>query len=88
MVTTAAPSADLASDPRAALAADLPAAQQPSWPDEAALADVVVTLETYPPLVFAGECDDLRDRMAAISGEFAVDGSPGTGTTIRARVAP
>ncbi len=76
MVTTAAPSADLASDPRAALAADLPAAQQPSWPDEAALADVVATLETYPPLVFAGECDDLRDRMAAaaIGEAFVLQG--------------
>ena len=75
MVTTAAPS-DLASDPRAALAADLPAAQQPSWPDEAALADVVATLETYPPLVFAGECDDLRDRMAAaaIGEAFVLQG--------------
>ena len=76
MVTTAAPPADLASDPRAALAADLPAAQQPSWPDEAALADVVATLETYPPLVFAGECDDLRDRMAAaaIGEAFVLQG--------------
>ena len=76
MVTTAAPSADLASDPRAALAADLPAAQQPSWPGEAALADVVATLETYPPLVFAGECDDLRDRMAAaaIGEAFVLQG--------------
>ena len=76
MVTTAAPAADLASDPRAALAADLPAAQQPSWPDEAALADVVATLETYPPLVFAGECDDLRDRMAAaaIGEAFVLQG--------------
>lgn len=75
-MTTAAPSADLASDPRAALAADLPAAQQPSWPDEAALADVVATLETYPPLVFAGECDDLRDRMAAaaIGEAFVLQG--------------
>lgn len=74
-MTTAAPS-DLASDPRAALAADLPAAQQPSWPDEAALADVVATLETYPPLVFAGECDDLRDRMAAaaIGEAFVLQG--------------
>lgn len=79
-VTTAAPSAPLdpaaAPDPRAALSADLPAAQQPRWPDEAALAEVVATLETYPPLVFAGECDDLRDRMAAaaIGESFVLQG--------------
>jgi 3-deoxy-7-phosphoheptulonate synthase len=44
---------------------DLPAAQQPSWPDPAALDESVRTLATYPPLVFAGECDDLRDRLGA-----------------------
>lgn len=43
----------------------LPAAQQPAWPDRAALDAAVATLRTYPPLVFAGECDVLRDRMAA-----------------------
>ena len=71
-VTTAAPSADL----RAVLAADLPAAQQPTWPDQAVLADVVATLESYPPLVFAGECDILRDRMAsaAIGESFVLQG--------------
>ena len=76
MVTTAAPSADLASDPRAALGADLPAAQQPSWPDRAALDETVASLATYPPLVFAGECDDLRDRMAAaaIGEAFVLQG--------------
>ncbi|WP_372430716.1 class II 3-deoxy-7-phosphoheptulonate synthase [Janibacter endophyticus] len=71
-MTTAAPSADL----RAVLAADLPAAQQPTWPDQAVLADVVATLESYPPLVFAGECDILRDRMAsaAIGESFVLQG--------------
>ncbi|HET8616491.1 MAG TPA: 3-deoxy-7-phosphoheptulonate synthase class II [Actinomycetales bacterium] len=44
---------------------DLPAAQQPSWPDPTALDEAVRTLATYPPLVFAGECDDLRGRLAA-----------------------
>ncbi len=43
----------------------LPAAQQPVWPDRAALDDAVVRLSAYPPLVFAGECDDLRSRLAA-----------------------
>lgn len=46
-------------------AAPLVTSQQPSWPDPAALADAVATLASYPPLVFAGECDVLRSRMAA-----------------------
>ena len=45
----------------------LPAAQQPDYPDQEALREVVAELETYPPLVFAGECDQLRDRMAAVA---------------------
>ncbi|PRY62637.1 3-deoxy-D-arabinoheptulosonate-7-phosphate synthase [Knoellia remsis] len=45
----------------------LPAAQQPVWPDRSALDAAVAELGTYPPLVFAGECDVLRDRMAAAS---------------------
>ncbi len=45
----------------------LVAGQQPTWPDQAALADAVAILESYPPLVFAGECDVLRDRVAAAS---------------------
>jgi 3-deoxy-7-phosphoheptulonate synthase len=44
---------------------DLPAAQQPQWRDQAELAAVAVELSTVPPLVFAGECDDLRARLAA-----------------------
>jgi 3-deoxy-7-phosphoheptulonate synthase len=44
---------------------DLPAAQQPEWPDADALGQAVRTLSTYPPLVFAGECDILRTRLAA-----------------------
>jgi 3-deoxy-7-phosphoheptulonate synthase len=44
---------------------DLPAAQQPVWPDAEALAAAVQTLSTYPPLVFAGECDVLKARLAA-----------------------
>ncbi|MGN6611962.1 MAG: class II 3-deoxy-7-phosphoheptulonate synthase [Angustibacter sp.] len=43
----------------------LPAAQQPTWDDEAALAEAVQTLRKSPPLVFAGECDELRGRLAA-----------------------
>jgi 3-deoxy-7-phosphoheptulonate synthase len=46
---------------------DLPAAQQPEYPDAEALRDVLADLESYPPLVFAGECDQLRDRLAAVA---------------------
>ena len=45
----------------------LPALQQPAYPDEAALADVVADLRRRPPLVFAGEVDSLRAQMAAAS---------------------
>ena len=44
---------------------DLPALQQPEWPDADALAAATDELRSLPPLVFAGECDDLRDRLAA-----------------------
>ena len=51
----------------------LPVAQQPSWPDRDALDGAIATLATYPPLVFAGECDVLKDRMAeAARGEAFV----------------
>jgi 3-deoxy-7-phosphoheptulonate synthase len=46
---------------------DLPAAQQPVWPDAEALAAAVADLRKLPPLVFAGECDILTDRLAAAS---------------------
>ena len=42
----------------------LPSTQQPDWPDPAAVASVVAELRTLPPLVFAGECDRLRDQLA------------------------
>ncbi|MFE4703578.1 class II 3-deoxy-7-phosphoheptulonate synthase [Streptomyces sp. NPDC056738] len=45
----------------------LPAAQQPQYPDAGALRDVIADLESYPPLVFAGECDQLRARMASVA---------------------
>lgn len=46
---------------------DLPAAQQPEYPDAEALRAVTEDLQSYPPLVFAGECDQLRDRLAAVA---------------------
>ena len=43
----------------------LPQVQQPAWPDPAALAEVREELAIVPPLVFAGEADVLRERLAA-----------------------
>jgi 3-deoxy-7-phosphoheptulonate synthase len=45
----------------------LPAAQQPDWPDPAHLRAVTAELAKQPPLVFAGECDQLKDRLAAVA---------------------
>lgn len=45
----------------------LGAKQQPSYDDAAELAGVVDRLRTMPPLVFAGECDDLTERLAAVT---------------------
>ncbi|HUW78553.1 MAG TPA: 3-deoxy-7-phosphoheptulonate synthase class II [Candidatus Nanopelagicaceae bacterium] len=48
----------------------LPAAQQPKWPVPELLAEVLAELNTMPPLVFAGECDNLKSRIAgAAAGE-------------------
>ncbi|WP_295658113.1 class II 3-deoxy-7-phosphoheptulonate synthase [uncultured Nocardioides sp.] len=43
------------------------ARQQPSYPDAVAVDSAVTRLRTMPPLVFAGECDDLKSKMAAVS---------------------
>jgi 3-deoxy-7-phosphoheptulonate synthase len=43
------------------------ALQQPVWPDPGRLGAVVRRLEQLPPLVSAGECDQLRERMAAVA---------------------
>ena len=49
---------------------NLVAAQQPTWPDQNKLEEVRATLASYPPLVFAGEVDILKDRLAqAASGK-------------------
>jgi 3-deoxy-7-phosphoheptulonate synthase len=41
----------------------LPIKQQPAWADLDEVAAVSAELATLPPLVFAGEVDDLRDRQ-------------------------
>jgi 3-deoxy-7-phosphoheptulonate synthase len=45
----------------------LPIKQQPQWPDAAAAAAVGAELATVPPLVFAGEVDMLRERLARVA---------------------
>jgi len=42
-------------------------AQQPDYADRAAVDAAVARLRTMPPLVFAGECDDLKTKIAAVS---------------------
>jgi len=44
--------------------ASLPAAQQPIWPNSDEVAKVRAELAKQPPLVFAGEVDQLRTRLA------------------------
>lgn len=45
----------------------LPIKQQPQWPDAAAAAAVSKELQSVPPLVFAGEVDLLRERLARVA---------------------
>lgn len=45
----------------------LGAAQQPSYPDADAVARVLADLRRRPPLVFAGECDELRGKVADVA---------------------
>jgi 3-deoxy-7-phosphoheptulonate synthase len=73
----------------------LRAAQQPQWSDADQLKAAVAVLETYPPLVFAGECDVMRSRMAAaargeafvlMGGDCAETFAGATANNIRDRV--
>ncbi len=50
----------------------LTALQQPEWDDPAELEAVVRELGAQPPLVFAGECDQLKERLAAVSRGEAI----------------
>ncbi|MGW8483408.1 class II 3-deoxy-7-phosphoheptulonate synthase [Microbacterium sp. NPDC055903] len=48
----------------------LPIKQQPQWPDAERVVEVSSQIAALPPLVFAGEVDNLRDRLArAASGQ-------------------
>ncbi|WP_345337880.1 class II 3-deoxy-7-phosphoheptulonate synthase [Actinomadura viridis] len=46
---------------------DLPALQQPEWDDPAEVRAVVEELAKQPPLVFAGECDQLKARLGEVA---------------------
>ena len=41
--------------------------QQPTYTDQTEVAEVIARLRKLPPLVFAGECDDLRIKMASVA---------------------
>ncbi len=53
----------------------LEAKQQPTWPDSDVLASVTQELSKLPPLVFAGEVDTLRQRLAqaASAGQTSLE---------------
>ena len=74
---------------------DLPAAQQPPWPDRAEVDRAVAELRALPPLVFAGECDLLMRRLADVAegrafvlmgGDCAETFESNTADSIRARL--
>ena len=46
---------------------DLPIKQQPMWDDPEAVSRVTAELSKLPPLVFAGEVDQLTDRLARVA---------------------
>ena len=54
----------------------LPIKQQPNWPDADAVSTVSAEIATLPPLVFAGEVDQLRERLgrAAAGRAFLLQG--------------
>lgn len=76
----------------------LVAAQQPTWPGGAEgepIRAAVKELKTFPPLVFAGECDNLKERIAAAAagkafwlqgGDCAETFAAATADSIRNRI--
>ena len=74
---------------------ELPARQQPSWPEPEALASAQAQLARVPPLVFAGESDNLHRELAAVAageafvlmgGDCAETFAANTADSIRARL--
>jgi len=43
------------------------AAQQPTYADPDVVEATVARLRRMPPLVFAGECDELKEKLAAVA---------------------
>jgi 3-deoxy-7-phosphoheptulonate synthase len=81
--------------PMAATWRERPAAQQPEWPDPDRLAAVTAELAGLPPLVFAGECDLLTERIAAVTrgeafvlqgGDCAETFAGSTASAVRAKL--
>jgi 3-deoxy-7-phosphoheptulonate synthase len=76
----------------------LVAAQQPNWPgghDGEQMKKAVADLRALPPLVFAGECDDLKAKIAEAAagrafwlqgGDCAETFSSATADSIRNRI--
>ena len=46
---------------------NFPIKQHPTYPDQAKLEAAEKTLASYPPLVFAGEVEKLKSKLAAVS---------------------
>ena len=74
---------------------NLPATQQPAWPSAEELAHAQQILAGLPPLVFAGECDELKSKLAAatngdafvlMGGDCAETFVANTADSIRARL--
>ncbi|HUC58482.1 MAG TPA: 3-deoxy-7-phosphoheptulonate synthase class II [Streptosporangiaceae bacterium] len=74
---------------------DLSPAQQPDWLDPDHLAKVTSELAGLPPLVFAGECDQLTERLAAVTrgeafvlhgGDCAETFAGSTASAVRAKL--
>lgn len=74
---------------------DLAAAQQPSWPDAGEVAQARAALSVVPPLVFAGECDQLLGHLGEVcrgesfvlmGGDCAETFAANTADSIRARL--
>ncbi|MCI6574120.1 MAG: 3-deoxy-7-phosphoheptulonate synthase class II [Actinomycetaceae bacterium] len=74
---------------------DYPAQHQPAYPDSAALTAAVNYLRTLPPLVFAGEADSLKSKLAAAGegkafvlqgGDCAESFADSTAERIRAKI--
>jgi hypothetical protein len=66
-----------------------PAAQQPDWPDAAAVAHVRTVLESVPPVTLPPEVDRLQQRLADVAnGKAATARRPSSTTPSRTSAPP